>query len=156
MIKISIPGSDDLDLHHLILDMNGTLTTDGQLPEGVAERLERLKSILDIYLLTADTFGTGAGVAEILGIKLFIVDADHGGADKAKFTNTLDPSSVAAIGNGNNDVDMFKLAKLSIAIMGREGCSVAALVNADIAVNNINDALDLLLNPVWMRATLRR
>lgn len=36
MIKVSIPGGEDLELHHLVLDMNGTLTTDGLLPDGVA------------------------------------------------------------------------------------------------------------------------
>jgi soluble P-type ATPase len=156
VIKISIPGRDGLQLHHLVLDMNGTLTTDGQLIEGVSERLLQLKDKLNIYLLTADTFGTGARVAQDLGIEMLKVSSDNGAIDKANFISALNPFGAAAIGNGNNDLDMFKQAQLSITVIGQEGCCVAALFNSDIAVNNINDALDLLLNPLRLVATLRR
>lgn len=121
MIDLVIPGRDALQLHHLILDMNGTLTTDGLLIEGVAERLEQLKSKLNIYLLTADTFGTGAQVAEQLGIELITVSADNGGRDKGDFAAAIEPSGVITIGNGYNDQDMFKQAQLSIAVIGQEG-----------------------------------
>ncbi len=156
MIKISIPGREDLRLNHLVLDMNGTLTTDGQLIEGVRERLSLLKEKSNIYLLTADTFGTGAQVARNLGIEMFTVSHDNGAIDKANFISALNPPGAAAIGNGNNDLDMFKEARLSIAVIGREGCCTAALVKADIVVNHINDALDLLMNPLRLIATLRR
>ena len=156
MINLTISGRDDLQLHHLLLDMNGTLTTDGLLIEGVAKRLEQLKSKLNIHLLTADTFGTGARVSEKLGIEMFTVSVDNGGYDKADFAAALEPSGAIAIGNGYNDRDMFKQAQLSIAVIGQEGCCIAALLNADIAVNNINDALDLLNNPLRLTASLRR
>jgi P-type E1-E2 ATPase len=156
MIRVSIPGGEDLEFHHLVLDMNGTITTDGLLPDGVAQLIEQLKDKLNIYLLTADTFGTGARVARELGIEMFTVSSDHGTIDKANFIASLSPAGAAAIGNGNNDLEMFKQAALSIAVIGQEGCSVAALLNADIVVTNINDALNLLLNPLRLRATLRR
>ena len=156
MIKISVPGRDDLQLHHLVLDMNGTLTTDGQLIKGVPERVAQLKDRLRIYLLTADTFGTGAQAARELGIGMVTVSSDNGTADKANFIAALDPPGAAAIGNGNNDVAMFQEAQLSIAVIGREGCCAGALLNADVVVNDINDALDLLLNPLRLIATLRR
>lgn len=156
MIRVSIPGSDDLEFHHLVLDMNGTLTTDGLLPDGVAPLIEQLKGKLAVYLLTADTFGTGAQVARELGIEMYTISSDHGTIDKAKFIAALNPSGAVAIGNGNNDMEMFKQAELSIAVIGQEGCSVAALLHADIVVTNITDALNLLLNPLRLRATLRR
>jgi Soluble P-type ATPase len=156
VIKISIPGREQFELHHLVLDMNGTLSVDGRLIEGITERLAQLTDRLHIYLLTADTFGTGAQVARDLGIELFTVSPANGSMDKANFIAALDPSGAAAIGNGTNDMDMFKQASLSIAVIGREGCSAAALLSADIAVNNINDALDLLLNPLRLVATLRK
>jgi len=156
MIRVSIPGREDLELHHLVLDMNGTLTTDGLLPDGVAQLIEQLRSKIDIYLLTADTFGTGAQVARELDIKMFTVSSDHGTIDKANFIAALNPTRTVAIGNGNNDLEMFKQADLSIAVIGQEGCSVAALLYADIAVTNIIDALNLLLHPMRLRATLRR
>ena len=155
MIKISIPGGDDLQLHHLVLDMNGTITTNGQLIKGVPERVARLKDGLRVYLLTADTFGTGAQAAGELGIEMVTVSSGNGTTDKANFIAALDPPGAAAIGNGNNDVAMFKEAKLCIAVIGREGCCASALLNADVVVNDINDALDLLLNPLRLIATLR-
>ncbi len=155
MIKITIPGNEVMELHSLILDMNGTLTIDGILPEGVSERIQQLKNKLKIYLLTADTFGTGARVAEELGIEIFMVSPENGNADKAHFASALDADGVAAIGNGKNDLDMIKLVRLSIVIIGTEGCSVATLLQSDIAVTNINDGLDLLLNPLRIVATLR-
>lgn len=156
MIKISIPGREEFELHHLVLDMNGTITVDGRLIEGIPEHLAQLKDKLHVYLLTADTFGTGAQVAQELGIEIFTVSSEHGAIDKANFIAALDPSGAAAIGNGTNDVDMFEQVSLSIAVIGREGCSVSALLSADIAVNNINDALELLINPLRLVATLRR
>jgi P-type E1-E2 ATPase len=156
MITIAIPEGETFQFEHLVLDMNGTITVDGALPEGVSERINKLKNDLNIYLLTADTFGTGAKVAKELGIEMITVSSNNGTKDKADFVSSLEMSQVAAIGNGNNDVDMFKLARLSIVIIGKEGCSTEALRNADIAVTDINDALDLFINPLRMVATLRR
>lgn len=156
MIKLSIPGRENLELHHLVLDMNGTLTVDGQLPEGIAEKLEQIKTKLNIYMLTADTFGTGTRVANELDIGLLKVSSNNGGQDKADFTVSLKPSGVIAIGNGFNDSAMFKQAQLAIAVIGQEGCCVEALLNADLAVNNIKDALDMINNPLRIIASLRR
>ncbi|MCR4400392.1 MAG: HAD family hydrolase, partial [Syntrophomonadaceae bacterium] len=145
MIQVSIPGKPDLELHHLLLDMNGTLTVDGVLLDGIRERLEFLKPKLNVYMLTADTFGTGAQVAEELGIELFAVGAVNGGEDKQDFVAGLEPPGVVVIGNGVNDVLMMAAADLAIAVLGREGCALAALREADVAVRDVNDALDLLI-----------
>jgi soluble P-type ATPase len=59
------------------------------------------------------------------------------------------------MGNGNNDELILKEAALGIAILGDEGISVTALKQADIMVKNISDALDLLLKPKRLMATLR-
>ena len=156
MKKITILEGEKFQLQHLVLDMNGTVAVDGSLSEGTSERIEKLKNELNVYLLTADTFGTGARVAKELGIKMITVSPDNGTRDKANFVSSFDLSEVVVVGNGNNDVDMFKLARLSIVVIGEEGCSIAALTNADIAVTHINHALDLLINPLRLIATLRR
>jgi P-type E1-E2 ATPase len=156
MIKISIPGTSPLNLHHIVLDMNGTLTTDGLLPEGVHERLERLKNKLNIYMLTADTYGTASEVARELDIDQVTVSSTNGALDKANFVADLKPAGTIAIGNGYNDLEMFKQAQLSMAVIGREGCYMGTLLEADIVVNDINDALDMILNPLRIIATLRR
>lgn len=156
MIDLFIPGRNlNLELNNLLLDLNGTLTTDGHLLAGVKEKLAQLKEHLDLYLLTADTHGTGAAVAEELGIKICKVSGEHGGQDKLNFLHTLGAEYSAAIGNGYNDAGMLQYAVLSIAVIGEEGCAAQALAKADIIVNDINDALDLLLKPLRVVATLR-
>jgi len=156
MLKVSLPGREQtLELENLLLDQNGTITGDGVLLPGVAERVAKLREQLDIYLLTADTFGSAVAVAEELDITLFKVSPEQGGPDKKDFLLNLDPAKTAAIGNGFNDAMMLEDAAVSVAVIGPEGCAVAALRKADIAVNNINDALDLFINPLRLVATLR-
>jgi soluble P-type ATPase len=60
------------------------------------------------------------------------------------------------IGNGANDASMFEEADLAITVAGREGCAASTLLKSDILIDNILDALDLLLNPNRMIATLRK
>lgn len=156
MLKISLPGRDKtLELENLLLDQNGTITLDGVLLPGVAKRVARLRETMDIYLLTADTFGSAARVAEELDITLFKVSPDQGGPDKKDFLMNLEADKTAAIGNGFNDALMLEEAALSIAVIGGEGCAVHALKRADIVVQTIEDALDLLINPLRLVATLR-
>lgn len=156
MLKLSLPGRErTLELENLLLDQNGTLTQDGVLLPGVAERVAGLRDQLDLYLLTADTFGSAAAIAEELDISLFKVSPEQGGPDKKDFLLNLDPAKTAAIGNGYNDALMLEEAALSIAVIGPEGCAVAALRKADIVVTDINDALDLFLKPLRLVATLR-
>lgn len=156
MLKISLPGREkSLELHKLVLDLNGTLTTDGVIVDGVQKRIELLKNELPIYLLTSDTLGTGTIIADELGIELFRVSAKHGRVDKQDYINTINADQIAVIGNGYNDVSMFEAAALSIAIIGREGCCGELLNKADIVVNNVLDALDLFITPLRIKATLR-
>ncbi|MFA7077545.1 MAG: ATPase P [Syntrophomonas sp.] len=156
MIDISIPGREmKLELQNLVLDLNGTLTVDGTLIAGVGARIDMLKENLQIYLLTSDTLGCGAMVAEELGISIFKVGQTNGGADKLDFLNTIGAEASTVIGNGFNDRLVLEHAALSIAVIGAEGSCVQALQKADIVANNILDALDLLLYPMRIVATLR-
>jgi soluble P-type ATPase len=156
MINLSVPGREmKLELKNLVLDLNGTLALDGILLEGVESRVGLLKKELEIYLLTSDTLGCGSVVAEELGIPIFKVGSEQGGEDKLDFLNTVGAEETIVIGNGFNDRLVLEHAALSIAVIGGEGCCVQALQKADIVVNNILDALDLLLKPMRIVATLR-
>jgi soluble P-type ATPase len=155
MIEIPLPGREiKLEIKNLVLDMNGTLTVDGKLVAGVGARLQRLKNILNVHLLTSDTLGCGAVVADELGIPFFKVGS-QGGEDKLDFLNTIGAEQTIVIGNGYNDRLIMEHAALSMAVIGAEGCSVLALQKADIAVDSILTALDLVLNPMRIIATLR-
>ena len=54
-MNIQIPGYKTLDLSFLVLDYNGTIAVDGQIPPEVKEALVRLSKDLQIHVLTADT-----------------------------------------------------------------------------------------------------
>jgi soluble P-type ATPase len=155
MIELPLPGRDiKLELRNLVLDMNGTITTDGELIPGVEKILEVLKPSLKMFLLTADTFGHGAAAAEKLGIPFFKVGTP-GGQDKLDFLNTIGAHETVVIGNGYNDRLIMAKAALAIAVIGPEGCSAHALQEADIAVGSILTALEILVRPMRMIATLR-
>lgn len=74
---------------------------------------------------------------------------------KELFVRDLGAEIVIAIRNGNNDRKMLAAAKHGIAVIEEEGCSVNALLSAGIAVRNIHEGLNLLLNAQRLKATLR-
>ncbi|HNS52300.1 MAG TPA: HAD family hydrolase [Anaerolineae bacterium] len=156
MIHLDIPGRGPLALDHLLLDLNGTLALDGQLLPGVSSRLAALSSAVTIHLLTADTAGNAAPIADRLGIPLSRIKSGDEARQKQAFIEWLGADRVVAIGNGANDAEMLSAAALGIAVLGPEGLATAALRGADLVVSRVEDALDLLLYPRRLVATLRR
>jgi P-type E1-E2 ATPase len=156
MIEFEIPGRRTYQIEHLVLDVNGTLACDGQLLEGVASRIDELRSHVNIYMLTADTHGRQHTIDSELGLEATRVTGGQEQAQKAAFVKKLGEASTCAIGNGANDAGMLAEAGLAIAVVGPEGLAIEALHGADIVVGNIDAALDLLLNPRRITATLRR
>lgn len=63
--------------------------------------------------------------------------------------------NICCIGNGYNDMKMFAKAALRIAVLGKEGLYPGLLSLSDVLVSAPEDALDLLLKPDRLRATLR-
>lgn len=155
-IHLSVPGGSRLDIRHLLLDLNGTLARDGRVLPGVAAAVARVAEVLDVRLLTADTFGTARDVARSLGARLQVLPPDvPGGPLKAGMVRALGPEAVAAMGNGVNDAPMLKLAALGIAVLGPEGCAREALDAARITVKDPLEGLELFLYPDRLAATLR-
>lgn len=152
MRRIEIPGRAPLELSHLLLDVNGTLTLGGELLDGVEERLDALRGRMRVCLLSADTFGSLGRVAERLGVNATRV-AD--GAAKASVVRELGAHACAAVGNGANDAAMLAAAALGIAVVGPEGASVQTTAAADIVCRSICEALDLLADERALAATLR-
>jgi P-type E1-E2 ATPase len=157
VIEIEIPGWRCLRLVALVLDVNGTLSLDGDLLPGVASRIENIGQRLDIHLLSADTFGKAGVIAQELGVVFTTIDPrTDANAQKKSFVQKLGPSGVVAIGNGANDVEMLRTAELGIAVLGPEGTASAALLAADVVSRSIAEALDLLISPRRLTASLRR
>jgi len=155
MIKIEIPGWGNMDIENIVLDLNGTIATDGKIPSEVKEKIKSLSDKAKIYILTADTQGTASEESSNMGVELLKVSGEDSTEVKLKVVESLDPTRTVAIGNGNNDHLILKEAALGIAVLGDEGISVSAMKNADVIVRNISDALDLFLKPKRLIATLR-
>lgn len=153
MIEINIPGRDTLHIEHLVLDYNGTIAVDGALIEGIQERLQRLLPHVSIHVLTADTYGTVEAQCGPLGLQ--VEKFPREGAAKCKKAVVEKLDNVCAIGNGYNDIPVFDVAELAIAVLEEEGMCASLLLHADVLVKSIADGLDLLLKPDRLRATLR-
>jgi soluble P-type ATPase len=151
-IKLDIPERGTIELQHAVFDINGTLAVDGTALPGIAERLKSLSSQISIHLLTAGTHGKLTELEHDLGFPLRLINR---GDEKVRYVQQLGPSHVVACGNGANDVGMLRLATLGIAIITSEGVAPRALQAADILVQSPLDALDLLLYPKRLIATLR-
>lgn len=155
MIDVAIPGRASLQIKHLVLDLNGTLALDGVLMVDVADRLQRLRHDLSIHLLSADTLGMAAQTAQDLQVMLQRTEPHDEAESKRRLVLELGPDNVAAIGAGLNDVQMLRTAALGIAVLGPEGLAVATLNAADVLAPSVHAALDLLLVPTRLIATLR-
>ena len=154
MLNIQIPGREELNLSHLILDYNGTIAEDGNIIESIRPRLAELSKDLSIYVITADTHGTAAKKCQGLPLQVLTFPTTEVGLIKAQEAKKLG-GGVITIGNGFNDIQMSDVADLSICVMGKEGCCGALISHCDVVVTSIEDALDLLLIPGRVRATLR-
>ncbi len=155
MISIDIPGWGNIEIENLVLDLNGTIATDGKIPSEVKERINNLSDKVKIYILTVDTQGTASEESSDMSLELLKVSEEGSTEGKLRVVESLDPSRTVAIGNGSNDHLMLKEAALGIAVLGDEGISASAMKNADVVVKNISDALDLFLKPKRLIATLR-
>ena len=155
MLTIDIPGSVTLELEHLVLDFNGTLALDGVVSAGVAPLIDALSKHLRIHVLTGDTFGCAAPALVGLPCTVTILEPSAQAEAKLEFVRRLGASRTACIGNGRNDRLMLRAAALGIGVVQAEGASVEALNAATVVAPGVREALQLLLNPLRLAATLR-
>lgn len=155
MIELNIPNRGTIQLNHLVCDVNGTLAIDGRLIDGVSRKLTMLSDRLQIHLLTADTHGKQNVIDAQLGLTAARIPAGHESGAKADYIRDLGPEQVVAVGQGANDAGMLKEAAIGIAVLSAEGLSADALRGADVFVNDIHAALELLEKPIRLVATLR-
>ena len=156
MIELNIPGRGSVKLQHLVCDVNGTLTVDGQLPEGVKQRLNSLRDRLNLHLLTADTHGKQSVIDQQLNLKAVRIQPGDEVAQKANYVQQLGAETVVAVGQGANDAGMLKAAALGICVLSVEATAVNTLLSADLVAPSIQDALDLLEKPLRIVASLRK
>jgi P-type E1-E2 ATPase len=155
MIELNIPGRGALQLDHLVCDVNGTLTVDGRLPESLPHVFRKLRSLLTIHLITADTQGKQNIIDQQLGFSAHRILPGNEAQQKAKFVQELGGDRVAAIGQGANDAEMLRSAGLGICILSVEGLAIETLMAADMVLPDIYSALELFEKPLRIVATLR-
>jgi len=162
-IEIAIPFfAEPLRITRIVSDYTGTLSFHGKLIPGVQDRLGRLQEFVAIDVLTADSSGTAkvqlAGIP-FIALEIF-KDSERHDLLKQSHAQKSSPAQIAAFGNGNNDVLLLKTVKaaggLAVAVDNGEGCSVEAMQSANIFIVGIVNALDLLIERTWCKATLRR
>ena len=154
MIELELFGRRVL-VENVIFDMNGTLTVDGVMPERVKMLLEELARRVRVYIVTSDTFGV-ASTYRIPGVEIVVLDASRSASvQKKEWVERLGADRTAAVGNGYNDHLMLEKAALGIAVCWKEGLCRSALETADVVVASPEDALELLLKPIRIKATTR-
>ena len=156
MIELNIPGLGQIELEYLVCDVNGTLAVDGKLQEGLVRGFSTLKDRLSLYLLTADTNGKQEIIDHQLNLEAVRVQPGKEALQKAEFVRELGAERVVALGQGANDAQMLKEARLGICVLSVEGAAVETLLAADLVVPDINSTLDLLEKPLRIVASLRR
>jgi soluble P-type ATPase len=155
MIDVDVPGFGRLRLSDLLCDFNGTLARDGRLLDGARTLLPQVAKLLAVRIVTGNTFGSAAEqLAECPG-ELVLLDAQDQAPAKRGLVEAIGAERVVAIGNGRNDRLMLERAALAIAVVGDEGAAREAVEACDIVARDIKSALDLLLDPRRLVATLR-
>ncbi len=157
-VLIEIPGFGTREIHTIVSDYTGTLSCAGRLTPGVREKLVTLLDLVDIRIVSSDSFCTAT--EELRGIvKPDILNTEKHDLEKQEYVKHLDLPHVAAFGNGNNDRLLLKTVKesggLAIAVDNGEGCAIDALLNANLFIVGGANALNLLLEVRSCRATLR-
>lgn len=154
MKTINVPGWGSIQLENLVLDLNGTLTESGNFISGVVDYLEKLRAQgFKIFVLSGDTRGVLQQTFALSpDIEAVIAETAE---DKKRFVESVGAERAVCVGNGNIDTEMFKIAGLSICTIQAEGATTKAMLHADIVVTHIHHALEILLDPDKLVATLR-
>ncbi len=157
-IAIDIPGFGKRVIHVIVSDYTGTLSLRGKLTPGVKLRLLGLRKLVDLEIVTADTYGTARQQLHGIAVPIML-KKERQDVEKRDFARKFDLRHVAAFGNGNNDRLLLAAVKksggLAIAVDNGEGCALDAIVAANLLIFGATSALDLLLEPTALQATLR-
>ncbi len=156
MINVKIPGEGELQIEHVIFDVNGTLAVDGILLPEVLSQLKVLREKVKIHLLTTDTHGKQSEIDQKLGGTAIRVKEGNEAEQKAAYLGKLGAEHCAAVGQGANDSLMLKEARIGICVLSKEGTALGTLLQADLVVPDIVSALTVLNHPTRMVATLRK
>lgn len=155
MIKIDIPGRESLELENIVFDFNGTLAVDGKILENIKVKLNILSKLVNIYVLTADTYGSAKEECDKLNLNVRTFPKEMAGKYKREIVKSLGSKNTATVGNGFNDIEMFEEGVLAIAVIEEEGICSQLILKSDIITRSIEEALDLFIKQNRIKADLR-
>ena len=154
-MRWDIPGLGIIDISTIVMDYSGTLALSGKLIPGLADHLQSLAKQFSIHVLTGDSYGLAAEQLDGLNCELHILPGTDQAQAKQQFIESIGAEHCIALGNGLNDALMLRVAKLGIAVLQEEGLAQACLLEADVLVRSMPEALRLLKDPKRLISTLR-
>ncbi len=157
-IDIKIPWGEKYSINNVVFDLNGTLANDGKIAENTIDLLEKLARDAKMYIVTADTHNTAEELKDKLGdlAEIIVLKSNDHAQEKARFVHTLGFRETVTVGNGANDLKMMEEGILSFGIIGGEGLYGPLLAKVDIVVQNVDHAIEMLINPMKIVATIRK
>lgn len=155
MLKYEIPGRATIEIENIVLDYNGTIAVNGELIPGVDKLINELAQSAKVHIVTADTYGTVREACAHINAEVITFPTDSAGQSKREIVQGLGAERTLTVGNGYNDIPMFEIAGLSIAIIEGEGTSGKLLAQADIVARSILEGLTIALQANMVKATLR-
>jgi len=157
LIELEIPNLGKIVIKNIVFDLNGTLAMTGHISDEVKTKLKMLANTVRVIIASADTRGNLADIGKELGVETHRLKLDQPeDEEKRLLIEELGAENTAAVGNGVNDSQMLKVAKIGVAIMGREGAAVETINSANIVVTDPTHALSLFLHPIILKSTLRK
>ncbi len=156
MISIQRSGMENLDIHYVLIDFEGTLAMDSRVHPKAKEKVNLLSKRATIYILTKSNREKVEKSLRKMKVDIVYVTEGDASQQKLNVLQRLGPHLTAVIGNGLDDLQMMDQAGLGMCVIGKEGSSAEAVAKADLVVTNVLDALDFLLKPLRQRATLGR
>jgi hypothetical protein len=88
-------------LKHLGSDFTGTRFIHGKLVPSIKGLLSKVSSILDVHVLTADTFGMAQSELADIRCVLHILIGDSEDIPQGEYVDKLGAKNVVALGNGS-------------------------------------------------------
>src|SRR5437867_13026097 len=83
MIDVAIPGFGHLVLTELVCDFNGTLARDGRLIDCARDLLPRLAKLVNVRVVTGDTFGSARNELRDCACEVTVLEAERQAQAKA-------------------------------------------------------------------------
>ena len=154
-MELNIPEYGQYKIKNLVFDYNGTLAEGGKVEAKNLAKLKEMTKDFNVYVITADTYGTVEKMFEGTPVKVNIISRENGSKDKEILVEELGREETIAIGNGYNDRLMLKAAALGFCIAGPEGASTKAIMASDVVLKSIEDFFMLIKEPKGLIATLR-